>query len=305
VTAQPIDGRDLVVVAGDLGQEDRFPLAAPERGAGWRAFARGAAAELGAAGIELRPARLTISSDLPRESGLSSSAALTVALCLALCAAAGAPEPDRLELARLCSRVENDWAGSPTGLLDQIASLFGERGHALRIDTRTLEVTAVSLELGGATLATLDSGERRELGGSGYAERRAECEAAARELGLGSLREAAPADAEQLPEPLASRARHVLSENARVEAMVEALRRHDPSEAGRLLDASHRSLRDDYEVSVPAVERTREEATAAGAIGARIVGGGFGGHVLALFPEGVEPPPAALAVRPGPGARLV
>ena len=161
------------------------------------------------------------------------------------------------------------------------------------------------LELGECTLVTLDSGATRELAASGYAERRAECQAAARELGIGSLREAAPADAERLPEPLARRVRHVLSENARVEAMVDALGRHDPAEAGRLLDASHRSLRDDYEVSVPAVERTVERARAAGAIGARIVGGGFGGHVLALFPEGAEPPPEAMPVHPGPSARLV
>jgi galactokinase len=305
VTAEPLDGEDLVVVASDLGEQDRFAVAEPGRATGWRAFPRGAAAELAGAGIELRAARLEISSDLPREAGLSSSAALTVALCLALCAAAGAAEPDRLELARLCSRVENHWVGSPTGLLDQIASLFGERGHALRIDTRSLEVSAVPLELGGATLATLDSGARREVGGSGYPERRAECEAAARELGVASLRQAAPADAERLPEPLARRVRHVLSENARVEAMVDALARHDLDEAGRLLDASHRSLRDDYEVSVPAVERTVERARAAGAIGARIVGGGFGGHVLALFPEGAGPLPEAMPVHPGPSARLV
>jgi galactokinase len=305
VTAEPLSGGELVVAASDLGEEDRFELAGPGRAPGWRAFARGAAAELAGAGVELRPARLEIASNLPREAGLSSSAALTVALCLSLCGVAGAPEPDRLELARLCSRVENDWVGSPTGLLDQIASLFGERGHAVRIDTRTLEVSAVPLELGDATLATLDSGARRELGASGYAKRRAECEAAARELGLESLREASAADAERLPAPLDRRARHVLSENARVEAMVDALRRRDVAEAGRLLDASHRSLRDDYEVSVPAVERTADGARAAGAAGARIVGGGFGGHVLALFPAGVEPPPGATPVRPGPSARLV
>ncbi len=305
VTAEPLDGEDLVVVASDLGEQDRFGLAEPGRAPGWRAFARGATAELAGAGIELRPARLEISSNLPRDAGLSSSAALTVALCLALCAAAGATEPDRLELAQLCSRVENHWVGSPTGLLDQIASLFGERGHALRIDTRSLEVGAVALELGGATLATLDSGARRELGGSGYGERRAECQAAARELGVMSLREAARGEAERLPEPLGRRVRHVLSENARVEGMVDALGRRDLGECGRLLDASHRSLRDDYEVSVPAVERTVERARAAGAIGARIVGGGFGGHVLALFPEGAAPPPDSVPVHPGPSARVV
>jgi galactokinase len=305
VTAEPLEGQELVARALDLGEEDRFEPGRRERAApGWRAFVRGAAVELADAGVELRPARLEISADLPRGAGLSSSAALTVALCLALCAVSGAPEPDRLELARLCSRVENDWVGAPTGLLDQVASLFGQEGHAVRIDMRTLEVTAVPLELGDHVLVTLDSGAERELAASGYSERRAECRAAARELGVGSLREAVPADAERLPEPLGRRVRHVLSENARVEAMVDALRRRDPAEAGRLIDASHRSLRDDYEASVPAVERAVERAKGAGAAGARMVGGGFGGHVLALFPPDAEPPPDANAVRPGPAARV-
>jgi galactokinase len=306
VTAAPLDGRELVVRALDLGEEEHFDLGPRERPPepGWRAFVHGAAAELADAGVELRPARLEISADLPRAGGLSSSAALTVALCLALCAVSGAPELDRLELARLCSRVENDWVGAPTGLLDQIASLFGREGQAIRIDMLTLEVTAVPLELGQHVLVTLDSGAARELAASGYAERRAECQAAARELGIGSLRDAIPADVERLPDPLGRRVRHVLSENARVEAMVDALRRRDPAEAGRLLDASHRSLRDDYEASVPAVERAVARANAAGAAGARMIGGGFGGHVLALFPPDADPPPDARLVRPGPAARV-
>ena len=306
VTATPLDGRELVVRALDLGEEERFELGRRERPPrpGWRGFVRGAAAELADAGVELRPARLEISADLPRGAGLSSSAALTVALCLALCAVSGAPEPDRLELARLCSRVENHWVGAPTGLLDQIASLFGREGEAVRIDMRTLGLTGVPLELGDHVLVTLDSGAERELAASGYAERRAECEAAARELGIGSLREAIPADVERLPEPLGRRVRHVLSENARVEAMVDALGRRDLAEAGRLLDGSHRSLRDDYEASVPAVERAVGRANAAGAAGTRMVGGGFGGHVLALFPPDAEPPPDARLVRPGPAARV-
>jgi galactokinase len=306
VAAEPLPGREVVVVARDLAEEYRATLGdrAPPP-VGWRAFVRGAAAELAAAGVDLRPARLEISADLPRRAGLSSSAALCVALCLALGAVAGAPELDRLELARLCSRVENDWVGAPTGLLDQLASLFGLRGHAVRIDTRTLEVTAVALDLGGFTLATLDSGAEREIGASGYARRREECASAARALGVDSLREASPADAEGLPEPLAGRVRHVTTENARVDGMVDALRRADLAQAGNLLDASHASLRDDYDASVPAVEQTVEAAKAAGAIGARMVGGGFGGHVLALFAPGAEPPPGARVVRPGAAARLL
>jgi galactokinase len=305
VTAEASEGDEVVVLASDLGEQDRFPLADPPPAAGWRAYVRGAAAELARAGADLRPARLEISADLPRGAGLSSSAALTVATCLALLAAADAPEPERLELARVCSRVENEWARAPTGLLDQLASLLGREGHAIRIDMRTLETAPVPLGLGEATLATLDSGAPRELGASGYAERRAECEAAARALGVRSLRDAKGADADRLPDPLDRRARHVLSENARVDAMVAALRDDDQCEAGRLLDASHRSLRDDYEASVPAVERTVAEAKGAGAFGARMVGGGFGGHVLALFGPGTRLPAGARGVRPGPAARLV
>src|SRR3954468_12002925 len=184
VTAVPAEGDEVSVHASDLGEEDRFPLSAPPRAQGWRAYVRGAVAELARAGVELRPARLEISADLPRGAGLSSSAALTVAVCLALLSAAGGPEPDRLELARLCSRVENDWAGAPTGLLDQMASLFGREGHAVRIDMRSLQVTPVPLELGEATLVTIDSGAPRELAASGYAERREECRRAAEALGV-------------------------------------------------------------------------------------------------------------------------
>jgi galactokinase len=305
VRAEPLRGTTIEARALDFGEEDRFGLDDRSPAAGWRAFVRGAAAELRAAGTELRPARLEIAGDVPLGAGLSSSAAFCVALCLGLCAVAGASPPGRLELARLCSRVENEWVGARTGLLDQLASLFGERGRAIRIDMRSLAVAPVPLELGGHRLATLDSGTQREVSASGYNERRAECAAAREALGLGSLRDACPEDARRLPEPLGRRLRHVVSENGRVEGMVEALDRGEPERAGRLLDASHRSLRDDYDVSVPAVESTVEQARAAGAVGARMVGGGFGGHVLALFPPGVELPAGARPVAPGPGARLL
>ncbi len=137
------------VLAADLDSRDSFALAQPGRVEGWRAFARGAAAELQAAGAELVGAQLEIRGSVPRGSGLSSSAALEVAICLALLAVAGAAVPDRIELAQLCSRVENDWVGAQTGLLDQIASLCGERDRALRIDFRSLEVTRGQARSGG------------------------------------------------------------------------------------------------------------------------------------------------------------
>ena len=305
VAAEPVAGRSIAAHSRDLDESDSFELGAEAGPAeGWRLFVRGAAAELRGEAIELRGCRLTISSDLPQGSGLSSSAALCVALCLALCEIAEAQPPDRVPLARLCSRVENDWAGAQTGLLDQLASLCGELGHAVRIDMRGPEIRPVPLNLRGHTLALLDSGVTHDLADdSGYNERRVECRAACRALGIDSLRDAT--SAEGLPEPLDRRVRHVLSENARVDAAVTALEAGDLAELGALLDASHRSLRDDYEVSVPEVERAVETCHRAGALGARIMGGGFGGSVLALFGPDAELPRGAVSVEPGRGARLL
>ncbi len=288
--------------AQDLGEEDEFDLRAPRPARGLRAFVRGVVAELG---LPLRPARLTIAADLPRGAGLSSSAALEVALALALLAHSGRPEPDRRELARLCSRVENAWVGAQTGLLDQLASLFGEPESALRIDMRDLSITPVPLRLGEWRLVTADSGARHSHAASGYNERRDECRRACETLGVASLREADPTRLNDLPAPLDRRARHVVEENGRVEAAVAALRGDDLPALAAILDASHASLRDLYEVSVPEVERTVERLLAAGAAGARIMGGGFGGSVLALFPPGTQPPADAVGVAPGPAARLL
>jgi len=306
VTAEPIAGDRIQARAEDLGEQDAFALADPGRAEGWRAFVRGVAGELGAAGYALRPARLTISGNLPRGSGLASSAAVSTALCLALLAVCGADEPaDRRDLARLCSRVENDWVGAATGLLDQLAALCAQPGSAVRIDFRTLALEQVPLDLAGWRLVTLDSGAEHVHAGSGYNDRRRECDAAREALGIASLRDARLADAARLPAPLDRRLRHVLSENARVDAMTAALQRRDLAAVGDLLDASHASLRDDYEVSVPAVEATVRRLKDAGAAGARIVGGGFGGSVLALLAQGAEPPAGAFEVAPGAPARLL
>ena len=255
-------------------------------------------------------ARLEISGAVPPGAGLSSSAALEVALCLALIELA-APEPggdappgalDRTAMARLCSRVENDWVGARTGLLDQLASLYGAADQALRIDFRTLEVLPVPLRLGRWRLFVLDSGERHVHASSGYNRRRLECARACELLGVGSLREVEQAGALALPEPLRRRVLHVIGENRRVEEAVRALRADDLPALGALLDASHESLRDLYEVGTPAVETAVQRLRSAGAAGARMVGGGFGGSVLGLFPPENEPPADAREVRPGPGA---
>jgi galactokinase len=310
VRATPTGNRRIQVNADDLGAHDSFDLDAPAPAPGWRAFARGAVAELTRQGARLRGARLQVTGTVPRGSGLSSSAALEVALCLALLAVAGEEVPDPLVLAALCSRVENDWVGARTGLLDQVASLCGRRDHALRIDFRTLEVVPVALELDGWSLVTLDSGESHANAGGGdaepgYNQRRAECALACEQLGIASLRDATLVQAAALPWPLRGRAEHVLTENARVLDTVAALRDGDLPRVGRLLDASHASLRDCFEISTPRVEAAVERLRAAGAAGARMVGGGFGGHVLGLLPPDAEPPPGAVPVAPGPGAHLL
>jgi galactokinase len=305
VRAAALASRRIEAFAVDLNAEDSFPLVAPLPVSGWRAFVRGAVVELQRAGVAVRGARLVISGTVSRGAGLSSSAALEVALTLALAALSDARELDRLELAKMCSRIENEWVGAQTGLLDQIASLFGEPDRALRIDFRSLEVGSVVLELGGWKLVTLDSGERHSNAASGYNQRRLECAEACELLGVERLRGVTLEMTEQLPAPLSRRARHVITENARVEAAVSALACGDLDEVGRLLDASHASLRDDFEISTPAVEEAVTRLRDAGAAGARIVGGGFGGHVLGLLSPSAEVPGGALEVRPGPGARLL
>jgi galactokinase len=151
----------------------------------------------------------------------------------------------------------------------------------------------------------VDSGVRRSNAASGYNERREECRRACEMLGVESLREAMAADPRVLPPPLDRRVRHVIEENDRVDRAVAALEHGDLAELGRLLDMSHASLRDDYDVSVPEVDALVDRLKSAGAAGARIMGGGFGGSVLALFGPGARLPPDAIAVSPGPAARLL
>jgi galactokinase len=312
------DGGCVYAYARDLDERDEFALAAPEPAGGWRAFVRGTVAELARAGFPLVGARIEIAGQLPPGAGLSSSAALEVALCLSLIELGaraatvhgsrhdgGVSEMQRIEIARLCARVENDWVGAHTGLLDQLTSLYGAPDAALRIDFRTLDVQPVPLLLGDWRLVVLDSGEQHRLASSGYNQRRAECAQACQLLGIDSLRDADPAAVERLPEPLRRRALHVIEENQRVLQSVIALRADDLDALGLLLNASHRSLRENFEVSTPAVEATVQRLRDAGASGARLIGGGFGGSVLGLFAPGTRPPADAREVRPGPGAHLI
>jgi galactokinase len=314
VRAETHDERRIRAHARDMDERDDFTLQEPIAHAqGWRAYLRGVVAELQHAGVPLPGATLEIGGDLPRGAGLSSSAALEVALCLALAELshvereASGPNgwlgrQSRTEMAQLCARVENDWVGARTGLLDQLACLHGAGDCALLIDFRTLHVEPVPLVLGDWHLVVLDSGERHAHASSGYNERRAECARACELLGVDSLRDVDAERAARLPQPLARRAAHVIGENDRVQEAVAALRANDMPAVGRLLDASHASLRDLYEVSTPAVENAVDLLLTAGASGVRVVGGGFGGSVLALFAPGVRWPDEAREVRPSAGA---
>ena len=304
--------RRVQASACDLDEQDAFDVDSREPSSGWRAFVRGVVAELSDAGFAIPGASIEIAGSVQQGAGLSSSAALEVALSLALMEIGATAESDdaqrpltRIETAQLCKRVENDWVGAQTGLLDQLASLYGAPEHALRIDFRTLDVAPVPLALGDWRMVVLDSGERHANAASGYNERRRECARACELLGVQSLRELDFEQAAALPTPLDLRALHVLGENQRVEEAVNALSREDLSAVAQLLSASHQSLRDLFSSSTPAVETTVERLIGDGAAGARMVGGGFGGNVLALFAPGVQPPSEAREVKPGPGAHLL
>jgi galactokinase len=216
-----------------------------------------------------------VASSVPVGGGLSSSAALEVALALALCDAAGLTLSP-LELARACQEAEHAATGVPCGIMDQLASLCGRRGNALLIDCRSLGVEPVPLPERLAVLV-VDSGVSRALDNTAYADRRRECEAIAKRLGLASLRDATLEQVVDEP-----RARHVVSENERVRAFAAALRRGDIDALGPLLLASHASLRDDFRVSTPELDALVERLVDAGALGARLTGAGFGGCIVAL-----------------------
>jgi len=241
----------------------------------WGRFVAGVVQALLHRGARPSGHALAVSSTVPVGSGLSSSSALSVALTLALTDAWGV-ELDRRELARAALDAEVRATGVPGGLMDQLTSLFGEQDRALLIDCRSLEITPVPLPTAVGVLV-VHSGVPRTLAGSAYAQRRAECESIAAELGLASLRDATADQVANMP-----RARHVVSENQRVLDFAAALRAGDVNSLGPLLVESHRSLRDDYEVSIPELDTLVDILVDAGAIGARLTGAGFGGCVVAL-----------------------
>jgi len=284
---------DIRARALDCGEEDQFPTegVAPTMGGGWRNYVRGVAWALAEAGHRLRGLDLAFTGDVPVGAGLSSSAALEVALAAAF-AAASDLSLDRRELALLAQRAENGFVGVQCGIMDQLAAVFGEEGHALLIDCRSLEIEPLplALEERGVAVVVVDSAVRRSLGDSAYNERRRECAEAAAALGAPALRDVSAQALEAwragLPEAIYRRARHVVTEEVRVTAAAGALRRGDLETLGRLLYESHESLRDDFEVSCPETDLLVELAAAVdGVLGARLTGAGFGGCTVNLVRE--------------------
>ena len=252
---------------------------------------------------ELRPASGftgEVDTTLPIGAGLSSSAALEVAVALAL-----GFEGEPVELARLCQRAEQRASGVPCGIMDQLTSVAGIPGHALRIDCRTLEVRPVAIPAD-MEVVVIDSGQRRQLADSSYAERAASCQAAM--AAIGPLTTATLDDLSQIEDPIVRRrARHVISENQRVDALAAFLASEDRAGIGEAMAASQASLRDDFEVSTPVLdELVATLSSTDGVIGARLTGAGFGGCAVALVERGapIELEQRVWRVRPAAGAVL-
>lgn len=277
---------------------DTFVLGKEEPGKRWLDYVQGITQALAATGQAIDGFDLALRSTVPLGSGLSSSAALEVAVLRALRALFTLPIDD-VEIARLGQRAENEFVGAPVGIMDEMASSLGRPGVALFIDTRTLSYEPVALPRG-TELTVINSGVAHQHAGGDYRTRRAESERAAASLGVAALRDVGVDDMPRilaLQPPLDRRARHVVTENQRVVEAKLAMNAGDARALGALFNASHASQRDDYEVSVPEVDLLVSLAVGAPAVyGARLTGGGFGGSIVALVQEGEAAAAAARIV---------
>jgi galactokinase len=326
VGAGPRRDRTVRARSVDDGAAVSFDLdgaGTPRRG-GWIDHVEGVARSLEASGARLRGCDIVFATDIPIGAGLASSAALQVAAGMALLAIAGHAidsKGDRLKLARAGQQAEHAWVGTQCGIMDQFASAFGRADHALFLDCRSLVHEHVRLDPQKAALLVVDTGVKRRLADGAYNQRRAECAESVRLLRerlppidskgesagvlparrrIRALRDVSIADftleGSCLPEPLRRRCRHVVTENERTLSAVVAIRGDKLGEMRMLMESSHRSLRDDYEVSCPELDLLVEKALSLpGVFGARMTGGGFGGSTVNLVaPEAIEEVSTAL-----------
>ena len=310
VVAGPRTDSLIVVVAADYdGQLSTIDLTAdiaPDHEASWSNYVRGMAWVFRQQGYRLAGANLVISGDVPQGAGLSSSASLEVVIGTVLAHLSGLKlEGEAIALAG--QQAENDFVGMRCGIMDQFISALGQENHALLIDCRSLDYRAVPIPAETA-IVIANSNVRRGLVDSEYNTRRRECEAAAAHFGVPALRDVPPdlfaLHEDELDEIVARRARHVITENARTEAAAEALSSGDLKQMGQLMAESHRSMRDDFEITVPPIDALVEiiGEILGEAGGVRMTGGGFGGCVVALAPQEMVPDVEAAIVENYPAA---
>lgn len=286
---RPRDDRTVRLFSLDLETEAAFELDSLTKGSDWIEYPKSIAYELMKAGYELRGFDAVMTGDVPRGAGLSSSAAVELAVARAFAAVSGI-EWDAPKMAKLSQKAENEWVGVNCGIMDQMASAACKEGHALFLDCRSLEIQHAPLPQG-ISIVILDTSTRRGLVGSAYNERRSQCEEAARWFGVKALRDVSVEEFNKsskngLNELAEKRARHIITENARVLEAMEVMKAGNVNRLGELFNASHDSLRDDFEVTNDAlnimVDCAREQASC---YGARMTGAGFGGCAVALVKE--------------------
>ncbi|MEQ8966915.1 MAG: galactokinase [Azospirillaceae bacterium] len=291
--------------AAAFGETVERPLDGAPRGA-WSDYVIGCLRVLADAGHTVPALDIAVASSVPMGAGVSSSAALEVAVLRAVREALGLDLDDR-RVAMLGRAAENGYVGMPCGIMDQMVAALGAPGRALFLDARSLETRLVDLP-DAVAVSVVHCGVAHRLTAGDYATRKAECERAAEALGVASLRDLGEDDIDRamaLPEPLGRRVRHVVTENARVLDGLAALESGDAARFGRLMVASHASQRDDYAVSIPEIDALVDSALGHGAIGARLTGGGFGGSIVALVERGRLADWRAAVLADNPEARPV
>ncbi len=286
IAFSPLDTPEVEAYSLDFDETEHFSIDRFENtGSKWAEYVKGIAWVLKAGGFDLTGWQGVLAGDVPIGSGLSSSAGLELAVARAFTEVSGIPW-DAPVMARLAQRAENEWVGVNCGIMDQMISAAGEEGHALLIDCRSLQTRSVPLPEG-TVAVVLDTATRRGLVDSAYNERRSQCEEAARFFGVEMLRDVSMEDfnerAHELDELIRRRARHVISENERTLQAADVMQRGDAATLGKLMNASHESLRTDFEVSSEALDQIVECAHQEdGCYGARMTGAGFGGCAVAL-----------------------